>query len=301
MNDLCKLVLIPLIVLALQLSGCSTGQSTAMTLAAMDEGSGFGGTGIIRYSDDEGDSGFGGTGIIGNIEAFGSIWVNGIEIDYDEDVAIQSNLEGDDQRLKLGQSVILETDTELNQQNRPTTGLITVYYPIAGKIQKIEQGKLLINDEWVQLSENTRVDDGLMLAVGEYIAINAVKNDQQQWLASRLNHNPLNQVIKQSLVEVEFSDHVQQVVLDERLQYLQTLWRSQHNFISRMHKSRIPREVWNSRHRFEPKNLSDRPPVNGMKPQNMPRQFDDIRNIPRMMNHLPPRGIRRDQFQPPRR
>ncbi len=296
MNKLHGFILLSLVCMAIQLSGCSIGQTPPVTPAAMEEGSGFGGTGIIRYVDDEGGSGFGGTGIIGNIEAFGSIWVNGIEIDYDEKVAIQSNLTGRDQKLKLGQSVILETNLELNQQNHPTTELITIYYPLAGKIQEIEEGRMLVNDEWILISDKTHFDDGLTLAIGEYAAISAIQNEEQLWLASRLDLNPHKQVINQPAVEVEFSENIQQVLIDERLQYIQSLWRPRHDFISRMKKHRIPVETWNTRQRFVPMNMPGRPPVERKMLQDLPRQFNDIRDIPRMMKHLPPRGVPRDGF-----
>ena len=117
---------------------------TNQPIQTANNDSGFGGTGIVNTLANDENSGFGGTGIVGTINAFGSIWVNGIEIDYPEDVKIESNLKGADEHLKLGQAVILETDKELNKFNRPTTQSIKVYYPFASKIQQIKDNQLLI-------------------------------------------------------------------------------------------------------------------------------------------------------------
>ncbi|MBJ7550308.1 DUF5666 domain-containing protein [Marinomonas ostreistagni] len=66
------------------------------------EDRGMGGTG--KYADEE--RGLGGTGVIGTISEFGSIWVNGLEIELDDSTLITidgaSAKEGD---LRLGQQV----------------------------------------------------------------------------------------------------------------------------------------------------------------------------------------------------
>ena len=51
------------------------------------EGSGIGGTG--RSGDDE--SGIGGTGIFGTVTAFGSLCVNGLRVQYDQNVEVEIN------------------------------------------------------------------------------------------------------------------------------------------------------------------------------------------------------------------
>lgn len=156
------------------------GGTGAPVLANAEETSGFGGTG-------HSSSGFGGTGIIGTIQAFGSIWVNDIEIGYGEQTRITSNLSETDQ-LKLGQQVIVET---LPLDNQTLTGEIYIHYPIAGKITEVSGSRLVIDHQYpVHLNDQTHQDSALKLTNGNYIAINGFKNADQSWTATRLNLNP---------------------------------------------------------------------------------------------------------------
>jgi hypothetical protein len=202
---------------------CSS-QPTQLTHRADD--SGFGGTGIIFYStiEDEGSSGFGGTGIVGNISAFGSIWVNGIEIDYPDDVIIESNLPNTQRQLRLGQTVILETGVSLSSNQLPTTERIRVHYQFAGPIQGLSKDAILINDHRVTITAETVMDESLSLVEGEYLAVNALQDGNGQWQASRLDPNPLKINALQPLPEFAFSESVTQVIVDKRLDYLREQW-----------------------------------------------------------------------------
>src|SRR4051812_13043523 len=71
------------------LSACATAPAPAPTpaptrTAALDpkNGDGLGGTGIKTANNNRGD-GLGGTGIVGTITGFGSIIVNGLELEFD--------------------------------------------------------------------------------------------------------------------------------------------------------------------------------------------------------------------------
>lgn len=79
---------------------------TCVSLLWASDDRGIGGTG--KYSDPE-DRGLGGTGktaVIGTITAFGSIWVNGIEIEFNQDTEIKMDGQNsNNQALRLGQQV----------------------------------------------------------------------------------------------------------------------------------------------------------------------------------------------------
>ena len=93
-------------------------------------GGGIGGTGA---SQDEG--GVGGTGIVGTITGFGSICVNGVEVHFDNKVALSENGQpASSQRLAIGQVVAVEAQPSrrglearsiaiLNAYEGPVTGL----------------------------------------------------------------------------------------------------------------------------------------------------------------------------------
>ncbi|WP_024850612.1 DUF5666 domain-containing protein [Hydrogenovibrio kuenenii] len=159
----------------------------------LDPTSGFGGTG-------KSSSGFGGTGIIGTITEFGSIWVNGIEIAYGKNTQVTSNLRTHD-GLKLGQQVVLQTEPN---KNKTFTRKIEVFYPVAGKITKVNGGSIEISGHYkVTINKDTFMDKGLSLSKGNYIAVNGYQVAENNWVGTRLNLNPghksLYQVVPKAL------------------------------------------------------------------------------------------------------
>ena len=71
---------------------------------------GIGGTGISSH-----EGGIGGTGIVGMITGFGSIFVNGLEVQYSKDVAITINgKSGQLKDLAVGQVVSLSSSVKEN-------------------------------------------------------------------------------------------------------------------------------------------------------------------------------------------
>ena len=225
-------------------------------IALQDSMSGFGGTGKTS-------SGFGGTGIVGTIQAFGSIWVNGIEIGYGEKTQIDSNLMRND-TLKLGQQVHLET---LPLDNKTLTGQIHLFYPIAGEITQVDGQLLTINHQFiVTRNDATYYDDHLALQVGEFVAINGYQNAEQSWTATRINANPDHKTFYQPEPILSFSNSVKQMIIEQRLidfkpweslQKLQTIPLKQHDFDNKHLERKTP--------------LQPEQPVQIMQPLNSPR------------------------------
>lgn len=176
--------------LALSLLACSNNDIKT----AASNGDGFGGTGApvqIAYTPSGDESGFGGTGVIGTIEAFGSIWVNGLHIHYPEGQTFPANIAGD-YRLQIGQQVMLQTD--MNDQ-QITSRHIQVYFPLAGQISEINGQRIRINTYWVNTDAQTQIDSQLApstanLKVGDYVLLNGWKTDNE-FYATRLSANPL--------------------------------------------------------------------------------------------------------------
>lgn len=154
-----------------------TGLAPSCPAAALLPGdSGFGGTGHAS------DCGFGGTGVIGTITDFGSIWVNGLEIELMPGLSISSNL-GHPVPLAVGQQVITQTRSDALVTNR-----VEVFYPVAGQIQQREQNRIIVNGETIILDAHTR---GLKtLQAGEWIAVSALPQGEHEWLATRIDPNP---------------------------------------------------------------------------------------------------------------
>ncbi|PLA74803.1 hypothetical protein CYQ88_04225 [Hydrogenovibrio sp. SC-1] len=202
--------------IVLQLTACQSAQTLSESgfggtgspvIAQLDDTSGFGGTG-------HSSSGFGGTGIIGTVEAFGSIWVNGIEIGYGDQTRIVSNLSSTD-TLKLGQQVILET---LPLEDKTLTGEIYIHYPIAGQITAISDNTIIVNHQHqIHFTQQGHQDKGLKLTTGNYIAINGFKNSDQSWTATRLNHNPLQKSFYQPEPQLSLSQTVSRWIVEPNL------------------------------------------------------------------------------------
>ena len=97
---------------------------TGLIKGSYDEGNGIGGTGV---QDGEGTNGIGGTGdklsegsviyVTGTIHAFGSVCVNGVEIEYSQStpVSIDTNEDINSLGLKIGQVVDVLTDGGFDQ------------------------------------------------------------------------------------------------------------------------------------------------------------------------------------------
>jgi hypothetical protein len=292
-----------IIIVSLFLTLVSACGSRPVQFADYAEESGFGGTGIIAYSvvEDEGKSGFGGTGIVGNISAFGSIWVNGIEIDYPEDVSIESNLQSTQQQLKLGQTVMLETEQGLSPDNLPTTKRIRIHYQFVGPIQRMSEEELWINDQQVTITADTQVDQGLSLVEGEYIAVNAMQAQDGHWQASRLNLNLAKIDALQALPDFTFSSSVTRVIVDERMEYLHEQWHIRDHL-----KPNLRRELMKQNRR--PSGESRRPMENmrqmrrdRMDPNEIRFQLQELHSIHQNIHQFPPPPMedRQEPVTPP--
>src|SRR5215216_2906645 len=72
------------------LAACASVPTVPHQTAAIDpkNGDGLGGTGIQQMAQVQPGDGLGGTGIIGTISGFGSIIVNGLELEFDHSTAV---------------------------------------------------------------------------------------------------------------------------------------------------------------------------------------------------------------------
>lgn len=176
--------------------------------------SGFGGTGYKP-------SGFGGTGIVGTITQFGSIWVNNVEIDYDKNIQVTSNLLAKD-TLKIGKQVVLET---LQDDNKIETKKVTIYYPIAGKITDLTKKELTLNNNLIIKTNHTKIGEDVQLKVGEYVAINGFEVSAKTWVATRISRNPQYKVFYQDIPDLKFSKYVKKVLIESSASQLKK-WNS---------------------------------------------------------------------------
>lgn len=190
-------------------------ESTSQPVIAANK-SGFGGTGeevkvakksTPKVTNVAEGTGFGGTGVIGTITEFGSVWVNGIEIEYPQDVAVKSNL-FDQDSLQIGQQVVVETVID---KPLPWTNKIEVYYPLAGKIEAVKSDHLVVDGKIVLTTKTTNIAPGLKVEVGQYIAVSGYPNIDKSWTATLLSYNPAKKHLLQSVPKVTFSDQLRKI------------------------------------------------------------------------------------------
>jgi hypothetical protein len=152
-----------------------------------DEGPGIGGTG--NYA---GGPGIGGTGIVGTITAFGSIFVNGYEIDYPDDIAIgYKGGTAAANALKVGQVVAVEANGD-GEGTRLTARSIAVRYQVAGPIERIDgqSNSLVVLGQKVDIAAIDPSTDVSQLAVGDTIDVSGLRREDGVITASRIDRSP---------------------------------------------------------------------------------------------------------------
>ena len=154
------------------------------------EGNGIGGTGQPFNQN----PGIGGTGIIGTITGFGSILVNGYEVDYAADQPINSDfgtpVHAD--ALRVGQVVEVEAEGDGGHLQART---IAVQHEVAGRVESVDRasGTLVVLGQTVSAQNGIIADKNGQsvhsisdLAVGDSIEVSGLRRDDGVIAASRI-------------------------------------------------------------------------------------------------------------------
>ena len=155
-------------------------------LSEDSDGRGIGGTGLQAGTDGRG---IGGTGIVGTITAFGSIWVNDLEVHYSRNQAISIfDGTGSTSDLRVGQVVAVVADD--TGSGRLQARDIGVLHAVAGPVSTIDQraGAMTLLGQQVLLPQ----DDPLAssLRPGDRVAVSGLRDDRGRIIASRLDPVP---------------------------------------------------------------------------------------------------------------
>ena len=148
---------------------------------------GIGGTGKQAAAD-----GIGGTGIIGVITDFGSIWVNGIRVQYDASTPVQAygaTVAAD--KLALGQVVAVEaTASENAMQAKQITVLNVVTGPI-GEIN-LQKNQITVLGQAVRVTSETHNIALQDLKIGDPVRISGLRETRGIIVATRIDPAPQN-------------------------------------------------------------------------------------------------------------
>lgn len=156
--------------------------------AERDRG-GIGGTGL---RDDEA-GGIGGTGIVGVITGFGSVCVNGLEIDYDATTPVDANgAPADASSLAVGQVVVIEARERGGSLH---AARIAVRDAAVGPIERFDRARneIEVLGQRVQIDAATRIEasgDAPMLRPGDFVAVSGLRRGDGGVAATRIESRP---------------------------------------------------------------------------------------------------------------
>jgi hypothetical protein len=163
-----------------------------------DNGTGMGGTGIV--ADTDSGTGMGGTGIVGEITGFGSIFVNGIEIEYDNKTTF--TIDGKTaaaQQLEIGDVVeVLTTDDKQYTQARE----INLRHEVIGKVESVEPQAFSFAIRGQTVIQG--INKGSLPEVGTTVAVSGFRIDKKTILSTRVTPADTKQTLLRTHTELPF-------------------------------------------------------------------------------------------------
>jgi hypothetical protein len=150
-----------------------------------DGGSGIGGTGHQPSGDGRG---IGGTGIVGTISAFGSIWVNGVEVDYPADQTVSLyDRPATGKDLRVGQVVSVEAESH---GDRLVARSIEVRHAVVGPVTSIDarNGTMQVLGQRVRMPAADPISQTLRR--GQWVAVSGLREPKGVIVASLLEQPP---------------------------------------------------------------------------------------------------------------
>lgn len=151
---------------------------------------GIGGTGapVAMAPAITADRGIGGTGIVGVVTGFGSVFVDGIEVEYDNSARIDvDGVASSVSALRAGQLVAIQAD---GPANSPHAKAISVRTAVTGRIEALEPGSgaLTIAGQTVLVPDGTWGAN--RFGPGDWVKVSGLPRDDGTLVASRLDAAP---------------------------------------------------------------------------------------------------------------
>lgn len=196
-NNMYRIIIFLLVTV---IAACTTPQSN-MRLAANDEDKdiGIGGTGMLAATGS--GSGLGGTGILGKITGFGSIFVNGIEIEYDNETAFTiDGKTAEHRQLEIGDVVeVLTTDGNDYTQAQ----IINLRHEVIGKVEAVDAQtfSFTVNGQ----SVIQPVHQLALPEVGATVAVSGYRVDEKTILSTRVTPAVAGQSLIRAQTDLPFS------------------------------------------------------------------------------------------------
>ena len=198
------------LLLIISVAACVSNQSEVIAANDEDKDIGLGGTGMVANTG----SGLGGTGIIGEITGFGSVFVNGIEVEYDNDTAFTINGEtAAPQQLEIGDVVeVLTIDAKQHTQAQ----VINLRHEIIGEVQSVEAHtySFTINGQSIVQS----IGKSTLPEVGTTVAVAGFRIDEQTILSTRVTPAATGQSLLRRHTELPFNTKARRWLVQTHVQ-----------------------------------------------------------------------------------
>jgi hypothetical protein len=199
MNNIYRIIILLLVI---GFTACT--QAPQKLSAAYDEDKdiGLGGTGLLATAGDEdSDGGLGGTGILGEITGYGSIFVNGIEIEYDDDTPFTINGRASaPQQLEIGDVVEVLT---LDSSNHTQARVINLRHEVVGQVDSVgpDTFSFTINGQSI-----VQAIDASIPKLGDTVAVSGFRIDEQTIIATRIAPVGTKQTLVRTDTSLPFKD-----------------------------------------------------------------------------------------------
>lgn len=195
MNTLYRTIIFLLIT---GITACTANQSTVIAGNDEDQDIGLGGTGMLANTG----SGLGGTGILGEITGFGSIFVNGVEVEYDDTTAFTIDGKTAAQpQLEIGDVVeVLTMDASKHTNARA----FNLRHEVIGKVESTDPQtfSFTVLGQTVVQSLNKR----MLPDVGATVAVSGFRVNQKIIMSTRVTSANANQTLLRTHTELPFTD-----------------------------------------------------------------------------------------------
>ena len=208
MNNIYRIITLLLVI---SIAACVSGQANMVAANDEDKDIGLGGTGMLA---DTGGNGLGGTGIIGKITGYGSIFVNGIEVEYDGDTAF--TIDGKTaapQQLEIGDVVeILTTDANKHTEAQ----IINLRHEVIGVVESVEPHtySFTINGQSIIQS----IGKPALPEVGSTVAVAGFRVNEQTILSTRVTPAETGQVLLRTRTGLPFATEAQRWLIQTHIQ-----------------------------------------------------------------------------------
>jgi hypothetical protein len=214
MNNVLRIITLLLVI---SFTACVSNQPNMTAANDEDKDRGLGGTGMLANTDGGSgldDTGMGGTGIIGEITGFGSIFVNGIEIEYDNETAFTINGETvAPLQLKIGDVVeVLSIDGKQHTQARK----INLRHEIIGVVESVEPQTYSFTVHGQSIVQ--AIDKVTMPEVGTTVAVAGFRMDENTILSTRVSAAETGQVLLRTGNELPFDSEAQNWLVQTHIQ-----------------------------------------------------------------------------------